>query len=87
MICYGDGMMNEIALSALRQDAYSLVDKMSAESLRILIKVMQSLEDERHQAKTPAVMQRRIGIAEGKFVCPDDIDADNELIAGWFEGN
>lgn len=79
--------MNEMALSALRQDAYSLVDKMSAESLRILIKVMESLEDERNQAKTPAVTQRRIGIAEGKFVCPDDIDADNELIASWFEGN
>ena len=80
-------MMKEISLAALRQDAYSLVDKMSAESLRILIKIMESIEDERNQAKTPVVTQRRIGVAEGKFVCPDDIDADNELIASWFEGN
>ena len=26
------------------------------------------------------------GIAKGKFVCPDDIDEGNELIADWFEG-
>ena len=79
--------MNEMALSALRQDAYSLVDKMSAESLRILIKVMESIEDDRNQAKTQVVAQRMAGVAKGKFVCPDDIDADNELIASWFEGS
>lgn len=27
---------------------------------------------------------RRIGVAEGKFVCPEDIDEDNELIAQMF---
>ena len=79
--------MNEMALSELRQDAYSLVDKMSAESLRILIKVMESIEDNHNQAKTQVVAQRKAGVAEGKFVCPDDIDRDNELIASWFEGN
>ena len=26
------------------------------------------------------------GIAKGKFVCPDDIDEDNEEIARMFEG-
>ena len=26
------------------------------------------------------------GIAKGKFVCPQDIDAENDQIAGWFEG-
>jgi prevent-host-death family protein len=29
---------------------------------------------------------QRLGIAKGKFTMPDDIDADNELIADLFEG-
>ena len=29
-------------------------------------------------------MSRRPGIAKGKFICPDDIDEDNEMIAQWF---
>ncbi len=37
-------------------------------------------------AKKKPKKNRAPGIAKGKFVCPDDIDADNELIAGWFEG-
>ena len=27
---------------------------------------------------------RAPGVAEGKFVCPDSIDEDNDLIAKWF---
>ena len=34
----------------------------------------------------PSDVAKRIGIAKGKFVCPDSIDEDNELIADWFEG-
>ena len=30
--------------------------------------------------------ERVLGLAKGKFVCPDDFDEDNELIAQWFEG-
>jgi antitoxin (DNA-binding transcriptional repressor) of toxin-antitoxin stability system len=29
---------------------------------------------------------KRIGVAEGKWVIPDDIDQDNEVIAHMFEG-
>jgi prevent-host-death family protein len=29
---------------------------------------------------------KRIGVAKGKYVIPDDIDQDNELIADLFEG-
>ena len=32
-------------------------------------------------------MGKRIGLAEGKWVIPDDIDQDNESIAELFEGN
>jgi len=51
--------------------------------------------DEILQAKGPASPSvpdsthkplKRLGVAEGKFVVPDDIDSDNDLIAGLFEG-
>jgi prevent-host-death family protein len=29
---------------------------------------------------------KRIGVAEGRWVIPDDIDQDNEMIADLFEG-
>ena len=32
-------------------------------------------------------LSRSPGIARGKFVCPDDIDEDNEMIAQWFQGS
>ena len=34
----------------------------------------------------PGRSGQRIGIAKGKYVIPDDIDEDNELIADLFEG-
>jgi prevent-host-death family protein len=34
----------------------------------------------------PPRAPRRIGIAKGKWVIPDDIDEDNDLIADLFEG-
>ena len=30
---------------------------------------------------------RKPGIAQEKFVCPDDIDVDNEMISNMFEQN
>jgi prevent-host-death family protein len=37
-------------------------------------------------ALKPAGAGQRIGIAKGKYVIPDNIDEDNELIAELFEG-
>lgn len=37
-----------------------------------------SAEERKPKDRTP-------GIAKGKFVCPDDMDEENELIAKWFE--
>jgi prevent-host-death family protein len=34
----------------------------------------------------PRLVGKRIGVAEGKWVIPDDIDQDNDLIADLFEG-
>lgn len=38
-------------------------------------------------AMRPASAGRRIGVAKGKFTAPDDIDADNALIAAGFAGS
>ena len=37
--------------------------------------------------KDGTLFSRKPGIAKGKFICPDDIDEDNEMIAQWFEGS
>ena len=78
--------MSDVVLAELRQDAYSLVDKMSEETLVFLLKVMHGLADETSPSKRTQT-KRKPGIAQGKFVCPDDIDEDNEMIANMFEGN
>ena len=63
--------MSDVMLAELRQDAYSLVDSRSEESLVFLLKVMRGLAD---NPKPKTHSTRKSGIAEGKFVCPDDID-------------
>ena len=37
-------------------------------------------------ALAPASGGQRLGVAEGQFVVPEDIDEDNELIASLFNG-
>jgi hypothetical protein len=37
-------------------------------------------------ALRPGGTGQRIGIAKGRYVIPDNIDEDNELIADLFEG-
>jgi hypothetical protein len=37
-------------------------------------------------ALKPAGTSQRIGVANGKYVIPDNIDEDNELVAALFEG-
>ena len=37
-------------------------------------------------ALKPAGSGQRIGIAKGKYVIPDNIDEDNELVAELFDG-
>lgn len=79
--------MSETEVAALRHDAYTLLYRLPEEALAQIVKMMQSLvgqgEQERQHARPT---KRKAGIAAGKFVVPDDIDADNELIASWFEG-
>ena len=37
-------------------------------------------------ALKPAATGKRIGVAKGKFIVPDDIDADNATVAALFAG-
>ena len=76
--------MGELTMTPLRKNALSLLSRIPEEQLTIVIRLMQSMncpvENETSQK------ERRPGAAEGKFLCPEDIDADNALIADWFEG-
>ena len=65
--------MSETSLAAPCQEAQELLRQMPDEELT--------------KPAGGVPRQRRVaGIAAGKFVVPDDIDADNELIADLFEG-
>ena len=72
--------MTEAQVAALRQDASNLLYQMPEESLQALVSIMKSMTGQSVQQKP----KRKFGVAAGKFVCPDDIDADNETIADMF---
>ncbi len=77
--------MDSPAIAALRKDAYKQIDQLTEDTLLLLVKFLKSINDQESESQHKAVA-RKPGIAEGKFVCPDDIDEDNEMIASWFEG-
>ena len=69
----------------LRQDASIMLYKLPEKTLAT---VVQLLKDLTGQKEGEPIRSKRgaPGIAAGKFVLPDDFDADNELIADLFEG-
>ena len=77
--------MSDLSIAALKKDAYEQIDKLSERSLALLVDFLKSVNGTNQPIQTKKKV-RKPGIAEGKFVCPDDIDEDNDLIASWFEG-
>ena len=77
--------MNYPSMAALKKDAYEQIELLTEDTLYLLVRILKSMNG---LELTPSkkAMTRKPGIAEGKFVCPDNIDEDNELIASWFEG-
>jgi hypothetical protein len=49
-----------------------------------LVGLIQSQERTRESLDLPTLAQKRIGVAKGFFDVPDDIDADNGVIADLF---
>ena len=72
--------MTSASMANLRQDASTLLYQMPEESLQALVSIMKSMAGQSAQQKP----KRKFGVAAGKFVCPDDIDADNATIAEMF---
>ena len=77
--------MDSPAIAALRKDAYKQIDQLTEDTLLLLVEFLKTINDQESEPQHKAVA-RKPGIAKGKFVCPDDIDEDNEMIASWFEG-
>jgi hypothetical protein len=69
-------------MSALKEQAIELLDILPDDRVEIIIKVMQGFI-------TPVSDSdcKRIGVAKGKFVVPDDIDECNGEIAEMFGVN
>lgn len=84
--------MSEVTMTPMRQSAISILSQIPEEQLTVVIQFMLNIdaqkrrEQQNRQENGKKSPDRRPGIAKGKFVCPDDIDEDNELIAQWFEG-
>ena len=74
--------------SELKENVEALYKAMGssfAEAVRIF--AMQSLAERAlpFRVHIPTDVKRELGIANGKYQIPDDIDADNEAIAEMFE--
>ena len=73
-------------MSALQMEAYEMMGQLSESKLKLIIEIMKSFNNS--PTKTSDInTSKRIGIAKGKFVVPDDIDECNEEIAEMFGVN
>ena len=72
-----------------REKCILLLDSFSEEQLGNIALMLQAIKDliDGTQDELNNKCQRKVGIAEGKFVCPDNIDTDNETIAKLFNGD
>ena len=73
-------------MSTLQLQAYELMGQLSDSKLQLIIDVMKNFAP---SAKSEHVMlaSKRIGIAKGKYIIPDDIDECNDEIAEMFGVN
>ena len=73
-------------MSALQMEAYEMMGQLSESKLKLIIEIMKYFNNS--PTKTSDINTgKRIGIAKGKFVVPDDIDECNEEIAEMFGVN
>ena len=73
-------------MSALQMEAYEMMGQLSESKLKLIIEIMKNFNNS--PTKTSDInTSKRIGIAKGKFVVPDDIDECNEEIAEMFGVN
>ncbi len=82
-------------MTALRQQAYDLLDKVPEKDLCLVVDILEAFNRNERGSRIIHVPQEvkenfvasRFGVAAGKFVAPDDIDAANDEIINLFEGN
>ena len=77
-------------MTSMQKDAVALIREFPDEQVAALLAIMRVMSREAREDKQDIGLGAKkgcvLGIAKGKFVCPDDIDEDNEMIARWFEG-
>jgi len=73
-------------MSALQLQAYELMGKLSDSKLQLVIEIMKNFS-QTSEDKVASEETKRIGIAKGEFVVPDDIDDCNDEIAAMFGVN
>lgn len=70
-------------MSTLQMQAYEMIGQLSENKLQLVVDIMKNFSPSTEQA-TARSTSKRIGIAKGEFVVPDDIDECNDEIAKMF---
>lgn len=70
-------------MSTLQMQAYEMIGQLSENKLQLVVDIMKNFSPstERVEARSTS---KRIGVAKGEFVVPDDIDECNDEIARIF---
>lgn len=70
-------------MSTLQMQAYEMIGQLSENKLQLVVDIMKNFSPSTEQVAAKST-SKRIGIAKGEFVVPDDIDECNEEIAKMF---
>lgn len=69
-------------MSTLQMQAFEMIGQLSESKLQLVVDIMKSFSSSDQVA--PKNLSKRIGIAKGEFVVPEDIDECNDEIAKMF---
>lgn len=73
-------------MSTLQLQAYEMLSKLRDKKVQLLIDLMKNFMENTDAASSSAGT-KRIGIAKGEFIVPEDIDECNDIIADMFGVN
>ena len=71
-------------MTAIQMEAADLISQLPDESARIIIELLQQMIPTADTSGKEVDVSKRIGIAKGKYVVPEDIDGSNNEIVEMF---
>ncbi len=71
-------------MTAIQMEVADLISQLPDESARIIIELLQRMIPDTDKPIKEVDVSKRIGVAKGKYVVPEDIDWCNNEIAEMF---